>query len=110
MNEKKYYAYIVTSDSGTLYIGVTSNLRVRVMQHKHGKFDGFSKEYGCNRLVYWEGFDDVTQAIHREKQLKGWRRSKKIGLIETKNPRWEDLAEKWGAEMVFAREPIAGRD
>ncbi len=59
--------------------------------------------------MYWESFDDVLKAISREKQLKGWRRSKKIALIEFTNPRWEDLAEKWGAEMSFAGEPITGR-
>jgi putative endonuclease len=59
--------------------------------------------------VYWESFDDVLIAIDREKQLKRWRRSKKIALIETKNHRWEDLAEKWGAEMAFAGQAITGR-
>jgi putative endonuclease len=59
--------------------------------------------------VYWEGFDDVLKAISREKQLKGWRRSKKIALIESVNPRWQDLAEKWGAEMAFAGESIKNR-
>ena len=82
---------------------------VRVKQHKNGEIEGFSSKYGCNRLVYWESFDEVIKAINREKQLKGWRRSKKIALIESMNPRWEDLAEKWGAEMVFAGESIAAR-
>ena len=59
--------------------------------------------------MYWESFDDVRKAIDREKQLKGWRRAKKIALIESLNPRWEDLAEKWGAEMAFAGEQIKGR-
>ena len=66
-------------------------------------------KYGCNRLVYFEGFDDVRNAIDREKQLKGWRRQKKIALIEALNPRWQDLAEKWGAQMVFAGESIKDR-
>jgi len=101
--------YIVASRSGTLYIGVTNNLYVRVLQYKSGEIEGFSSKYGCNRLVYWESFDEVIKAINREKQLKGWRRSKKIALIESMNPRWEDLAEKWGAEMVFAGESIAAR-
>ena len=82
---------------------------MRVKQHKNGEIEGFSSKYGCNRLVYWESFDEVIKAINREKQLKGWRRSKKIALIESMNPRWEDLAEKWGAEMVFAGESIAAR-
>jgi putative endonuclease len=59
--------------------------------------------------VYWEGFDDVQKAINREKQLKGWRRAKKIVLVESTNPRWEDLAETWGAQMAFAGQAITGR-
>jgi predicted GIY-YIG superfamily endonuclease len=73
------------------------------------KLRAFPANYGCNRLVYWESFDEVVKAINREKQLKGWRRSKKIAFIEFMNPRWEDLAEKWGAEMVFAGQSIANR-
>jgi len=107
--QHKYWTYIVASRSGTLYIGMTNDLYVRVKQHKSGEIEGFSSKYGCNRLVYWESFDEVIKAINREKQLKGWRRSKKIALIESMNPRWEDLAEKWGAEMVFAGESIAAR-
>ena len=104
-----YWTYIVASRTGTLYIGMTNNLYVRVAQHKRGEIDGFSSKYHCNRLVYWESFDEVVKAINREKQLKGWRRSKKIALIESMNPRWEDLAEKWGAKMAFAGEAITGR-
>ncbi len=109
MQRKKYSTYIVASRTGTLYIGVTSNLYVRVRQHKDGDFEGFSSKYQCDRLVYWESFDEAIQAINREKQLKGWRRSKKIALIESVNPRWEDLAEHWGAEMAFATQSIKGR-
>ena len=107
-DHRKYWVYIVASRTGTLYIGMTSNLFVRVMQHKSGEIEGFSSKYHCDRLVYWESFDEVLKAIDREKQLKGWRRSKKIALIEHTNPRWVDLAEKWGAQMVFAGEEIAG--
>ena len=109
MSAKKYWVYIVASHSGTLYIGMTNNLYVRVQQHKSGEIEGFSSQYKCNRLAYWESFDDVLKAINREKQLKGWRREKKVALIETMNPRWEDLAEKWGAEMAFAGQSIAAR-
>jgi putative endonuclease len=70
-------------------------------QHKAGEIEGFSRDYQCTRLVYYESFDDVHAAIAREKQLKGWRRSKKTGLIEKVNPRWEDLAENWGRPMIF---------
>jgi putative endonuclease len=109
VKEHKYWTYIVASRTGTLYIGMTNNLYVRVMQHKSGEIEGFSSEYKCNRLVYWESFDDVKKAINREKQLKGWRRAKKIALTESMNPRWADLAEHWGAEMLFAGEAIADR-
>ena len=109
MDHKKYSVYIVASTSGTLYIGVTSKLEFRVMEHKSGATEGFSSKYKCNRLVYFESFDIVQKAIGRERQLKGWRRSKKIALIESVNPRWEDLAEKWGSEMAFAGQLIAAR-
>jgi putative endonuclease len=104
---EKCCTYITASPSGTLYIGMRGNLYVRALQHKDADFEGFAKAYGCTRLVYWECFDDVVKAINREKQLKGWRRAKKIALIETMNPHWEDLAEKWGAKMAFAGESIA---
>ena len=107
--EHAYWVYIVGSLSGTLYIGMTNNLYRRALEHKSGEFEGFACKYDCNRLVYYEGFDDVLKAIAREKQLKGWRRSKKIALIETRNPRWQDLAEHWGAQMAFAGESIKDR-
>src|SRR5437764_7638973 len=106
MREHEYFVYMVCSNSGTLYIGMTNSIYRRALQHKNGEIDGFASKYGCDRLVYYEGFDDVRKAIDREKQLKGWVRRKKIALIESKNPRWADLAEKWGAQMAFAGEPI----
>jgi len=102
-DHKKYWVYIVASRTGTLYIGMTSNLYVRTLQHKASEIEGFSSKYKCNRLIFWESFDDVLKAIDREKQLKGWRRAKKIVLIESTNRRWEDLAEKWGAENGICR-------
>jgi hypothetical protein len=71
---------------------------------------GFAGKYRCNRLVYYESFDDVRKAIDREKQLKGWRRDRKIALIESLNPRWTDPAEKWGAEMRFANQRLDGTE
>jgi putative endonuclease len=109
MKEHQYFVYIVCSNSGTLYIGMTKSIYRRALQHKRGEIDGFAAKYSCNRLVYYEGFDDVTKAIDREKQLKGWVRRKKIVLIESKNPRWPDLAEKWGAQMAFAGESIKAK-
>jgi putative endonuclease len=103
----RFWVYIVSSDSGTLYIGITNNITRRMKEHKSGEYEGFASKYGCNRLVYWESFDNVLKAISREKQLKGWRREKKIWLIERTNPRWQDLAESCGREMAFANEPLA---
>ncbi len=70
------YTYIMGSNTGTLYIGVTSEFDTRIRQHKNGSFEGFSKKYGCTRLLYYECCDDIRTAIAREKQLKGWRREK----------------------------------
>jgi putative endonuclease len=109
VKDHEYFVYIVCSRSGTLYIGMTNNLYRRLLEHKSGEFEGFASQYHCDRLVYWESFDDVLKAIDREKQLKGWRREKKVKLIESLNPRWQDLAEKWGAAMVFAGESIKNR-
>ena len=105
----EYWVYILTSRSGTLYIGMTNSIERRMREHKSGEFDGFASKYHCDRLVYLEGFDDVRSAIDREKQLKGWRREKKIALIQKQNPRWQDLAETSGAKMAFAGESITGR-
>lgn len=109
MKDHEYFVYIVCSGSGTLYIGMTNSIYRRALEHERGEVEGFASKYHCDRLVYYEGFDDVHKAIGREKQLKGWSRAKKIALIESKNPRWEDLAEKWGAQMAFAGEAITGR-
>jgi putative endonuclease len=95
-NEYIYYVYIMQSVSRRcLYIGMTSNLRKRVWQHKNHMYDGFSDDYNCTRLVYWQSFDDVANAIDREKQLKRWRREKKEWLIVRRNPHWKDLAADW---------------
>ena len=95
---KKYYIYIVSSLSGTLYTGVTSNIEHRVYQHKHKLINGFTKKYNVDRLVYFEETTEINAAIAREKEIKGWRRSKKIALIKSLNPKWEDLAADWFEE------------
>jgi len=102
-----FWVYIMASRSGTLYIGITSELQIRVRQHKTHEIEGFAAKYHCTRLVYYESFDSVLKAISREKQLKGWRRSKKIALIQKVNPRWEDLAEKWGAKTRVAGQGLS---
>jgi putative endonuclease len=93
----QYYVYIMTGRSDTLYTGVTNNLERRIYEHKHGLVDGFTKKYNLTTLVYYETTDDVRSAIAREKQIKGWLRSKKIALIEFTNPQWRDLSEGWDA-------------
>ncbi len=101
MREYHFYVYIMASRSLTLYIGFTSNLQVRVGQHKEDALEGFSRTYQCHRLVYFEHFQNATTAIAREKQLKRWSRTKKINLIRTSNPAWADLSEDWGKQIAL---------
>ena len=117
MKEHRYYVYMMQSTSRTaLYIGMTSKLTHRVWQHKTGEHDGFTEQYKCTRLVYFESYDDVHRAIGREKQLKGWRRSKKEWLISRKNPHWTDLSEHWfdhltkGPSTPAAKAAASARD
>src|SRR5271154_5224436 len=91
---RTYCVYIMGSLSGTLYIGMTGNLNKRVFEHKFHRIEGFTDKYEVERLLYRESFDEVPRAINREKQLKGWRRSKKIALIESLNPHWLDFARE----------------
>lgn len=95
MHEGSYFTYMVASRSHTLYIGVTGDLRKRVFQHKWKEHDGFTARYNCDRLVWFERHQDVRRAIAREKELKGWRREKKVALIEALNPTWADLSRDW---------------
>ena len=91
----EYYVYMMSSSSGTLYVGMTNNLERRVYEHKTKQIDGFTKKYNVTRLVYYEETNDVSVAIEREKQIKKWRRSKKIDLIKSHNKKWEDLSKGW---------------
>ncbi len=91
---RSYYVYIMASRSRTLYIGVTGHLLARITQHRSLAHEGFTRKYRCTRLVFVEETDDVFAALEREKQLKGWRREKKIALIEAANPGWHDLFEQ----------------
>jgi len=97
----KFWVYILCNRSGTLYVGLTGFFERRIYQHKYDTIEGFTRKYQCHRLVHYESFRDVYAAIAREKQVKRWRREKKIALIEKFNPRWQDLAENWGREMRF---------
>ena len=94
-DRRGYCVYILTNRSKTLYVGVTNNLHRRVWEHKFGNGSEFCKCYKIDRLVYFEGFDDVRKAIDREKRIKGWLRVKKIQLIVAMNPTWSDLSERW---------------
>ncbi len=88
----RYHVYILASNSRVLYVGITNDLILRVRQHRDGAFDGFTKQYRVHRLVYFETYGWVQDAIAREKQIKRWRREKKVWLIERGNPTWEDLS------------------
>jgi putative endonuclease len=108
-----YWVYILASrKNGTLYVGVTNSLERRVWQHKHHATDGFTSRYRVDRLVYFEQFRDVLNAIAREKQLKAGSRAKKIALIERDNTDWRDLAGDWfdcAAALNDPREPSRSR-
>ena len=94
--EPRYYVYIMASRSLNLYTGITNNLYRRALEHKGGEIEGFTKKYRIERLVYYETFKYVGNAIRREKQIKAWTRAKRLALIRSTNPTWQDLAENWG--------------
>ena len=90
------HVYMMGSSSRrALYTGVTTNFGRRVYEHKYGLIEGFTSKYKCHRLVYYEVFENVSDAIAREKEIKGWRREKKNALVELMNPEWKDLSEGW---------------
>jgi putative endonuclease len=95
-----FYVYMMVNRSRVvLYTGITNDLARRVWEHQNGEVRGFTKTYKVNRLVYYENFDDPLDAIGREKEIKGWRRSKKNALVETLNPKWLDLSGKFHQQM-----------
>jgi putative endonuclease len=96
MREREYFVYVMANLTRTLYVGVTGDLYRRVAEHKDGSGGSFTSRYRLDRLVYAESTSDVQAALAREKQLKGWRRSRKIELIESVNPEWRDLSAGWG--------------
>jgi len=87
----------MTNKSKTLYVGVTNNLQRRVYEHKNKMIRGFTSKYNITKVIYFEVFSDIESAIKREKQIKGWLRKKKVDLIESMNPEWNDLSEEWGS-------------
>jgi len=107
---RKFWVYIMSSDGGTLYTGMTNNMDRRNFEHKDGVTEGFTTKYSCHRLVYFESFDDVKKAINREKVIKGWTRKRKMTLVESMNSRWEDLGRTWGSKVLMRGESIAERE
>jgi putative endonuclease len=93
--KRVFHVYILTNVSKMRYIGVTNDLQRRTYEHKHKLVPGFSAKYNLHRLVYFEAFGHIGDAIAREKELKGWLRSKKVALIQSQNPKWLDLAADW---------------
>ena len=92
---KSYYVYIMVSDTGTFNTSMTRDLKKRVYEHQHTIVPGFAKQSEVDRLDYYEETKDIGAAIAREKQIKGWRRSKKTDLLTSLNPKWEDLSKNW---------------
>ena len=101
------HVYIVSNSSKMIYVGVTSNLGHRVAQHKKKLIEGYTAQYNFFKLVYFEGFRDIREAIAREKQIKGWLRAKKVALINKENPRWKDLAAEWYQLPVVSNKGVS---
>src|SRR6266568_4874205 len=91
----EFFVYIMSSKWRTIYVGVTNSLERRVWEHKNKTIPGFTARYDIDRLVYFETYSDIRLAIAREKQIKGWKRFRKIALINSMNPEWKDLAADW---------------
>jgi putative endonuclease len=104
---RTYFVYIMTNRSKTLYTGVTNNLVRRVREHKTGTGSGFAAKYKLDRLAYFERFENIHNAIEREKRIKGWLRIKKIALIVSVNPAWRDLSREWDEHHQFQPQPAA---
>jgi putative endonuclease len=92
---KEYYVYILANEGRMLYTGVTNDLMRRIYEHKNHLVEGYTKKYKISKLIYYEQTNDIYEAITREKQIKGWLRKKKIKLIESINPEWDDLSKNW---------------
>lgn len=98
--EKSYIYFMANKNNTVIYIGVTSNLIKRVYQHKSRTYKGFTYKYNCDKLVYYEEFDSIEEAISREKQLKSGNRKRKEELIHAMNPEWEDLLDGWVFDVI----------
>jgi putative endonuclease len=107
--ERRYYVYIMASRSLTLYTGITDDVCRRALEHKAGTFKGFTEHYNIDRLVYYEVFKYVNNAIAQEKQIKAWTRAKRLALIQSFNRTWQDLSEGWGKKIEL-QIPRSARD
>jgi putative endonuclease len=99
--ERRYSVYIMSNPSRTLYTGMTNSLRRRIREHKLKLTPGFAAKYNITRLVHFESFEDVRNAIEREKQIKAWTRAKRVALVESTNPKWNDLSREWDQPETF---------
>lgn len=108
LRERRYYVYIMASKSRVLYVGMTGFLMTRVLRHKASDGGAFTQKYRVHRLVYYQSFQNVGDAIARETEIKKWRREKKVALIHADNPTWEDLAAGWGEAAVMKLSRKAG--
>jgi putative endonuclease len=102
---RRYFVYIMANASKRIYTGMTNSLRRRVREYKLKLTSGFAAQYNITRLVYFESFEDVRNAIEREKQIKGWTRAKHLALVESKNPKWDDLSREWDQPQTFRFKP-----
>jgi putative endonuclease len=103
--ERRYFVYIMANTSKRLYTGITNSIRRRVGEHKLKQTPGFAAKYNITRLVYFETFEDVRNAIEREKQIKAWTRAKRLWLVESANPKWNDLSREWDQPQEFRFTP-----
>ncbi len=111
MREHHYYVYIVASRTHVFYVGVTNSVLRRTEEHREAHVPGFTADYRCHRLVWYECYRYINNAINREKQIKRWGRAKKIWLIEQTNPTWADLSEAWRKDAADLSTPLrSGRD
>jgi putative endonuclease len=104
--ERRYFVYIMANASKKLYPGMTNSIRRRVREHKLKQTPGFAAQYNITRLVYFESFEDVRNAIEREKQIKGWTRAKRLALVESTNPKWDDLSREWDQPQTSRFTPM----
>src|ERR1051326_4926793 len=109
-NHAYWVSLLTNKHRTTLYSGITNEIVRRLYQHRYGEVDGFAKRYHLTRLVWIEHFRDVNDAIDCEKRLKGWRRSRKIALIERTNPRWLDLSDDWEQQPKLYERPWTTED